>query len=541
MSETPLDRFRAETGTPRHLKEPKILPPVPRRQWLLVFNTLLWFALTLFWFRGGLGLWGSFVSLGLGLWTFFWLIAPVAPLRETDRPDGTPFAHLKRLFTFPFFWIGLVVLGYGVLQTLNPAYELVPVPGKGAKMEPLDFIEWLPSGVRVPLFMTNSPRAGLLQIALPWLMVCCLYVGLQSRRALDFLLNGVLAIISLWTLMALGYYYTESETIYWGIEMGVNNIPPFWGSLKNPNHGGVIQLFGMILSLALAGRRLKRAFVTSHFSGLQVFYLAVALFLSLGTLQSLSRGAILLMGLVWLVALTIAVVTAYRERSFKVVAVMATCFVLFISGASIWFVMNSRGGSEEPNSLQKTMEFTSKQIDSWQSDDPFETDDRIMLNRVCVRMFKSSPIYGYGIGGWSFFYRDHVDFFNEIGLLMAYYTRFDEEGNRLDKGVRRAVPMHYDHAHNEYLQYVCELGIVGFVPLVGMLFYVPVGILRNSGLRGLGFLSVMAFGVLFAVGVYSLIEFPLRTPALGLLVGLILASALLESSHRNRQQSESLM
>ena len=364
MSETPLDRFRAETGTRHAKKQPPVLPPVPRRQWLLVFNVLLWFGTTLFWFRGGLGLWGSFVSLGLGLWTFLCLFLPAAPLRETDRPDGTPWAHLKRLLCFPFFWLGLLVLGYGLIQTLNPAYELVAVPGVGAKMEPLEFIEWLPSGVRVPLFMTNSPRAGLLQIALPWLMVCSLYVGLRSRRALDWLLNAILAIISLWAFMALGYYYTEAESIYWGIEMGRNNIPWFWGSFKNPNHGGVIQLFGVILALALAGRGFRRALASSRFSGIQVFYLAVALFLSLATLQSLSRGAIVLMAAVWLCALLLAGIMAYRERSFKAVGVMAAFIVLLVGGGAIWFVANTSDGQGKRNPLQRMLRTTISQVES---------------------------------------------------------------------------------------------------------------------------------------------------------------------------------
>tara|TARA_B110000037_G_scaffold77808_1_gene92941 strand:+ start:2635 stop:4257 length:1623 start_codon:yes stop_codon:yes gene_type:complete len=532
MTETPLDRFRAETGTPRHLKQPPVLPPIPHRQWLLVFNTLLWFTLTLFWFRGGLGLWGSFVSLGLGLWTFMWLFVPAAPLSETDRPDGTPWAHIKRLLSFPFFWLGFAVLGYGILQTLNPAYELVPIPGKGARMEPLDFIEWLPSGVRVPLFMTNSPRAGLLQIALPWLMVCCLYVGLRSRRALDFLLNGVVAIVCLWTLMALGYYYTGSETIYWGIEMGVNNIPPFWGSLKNPNHAGTLQLIGAILSLGLAGRGSQRSHATHHFSGLQVFYVSVALFLSLSTFQSLSRGAIVLTVIVWLSALALAGVLAYRQRSFKSVSMMAFFLLLFVAGAIVWYVANTSGSQGKNNAVKRTLEYTENQLEDLKSGNSEIVDNRVYLNRISVRMFNTSPVYGYGIGSWSYFYRNHVDLLSEFEVLIAYYRLRDPEGNLMGEGVRYAVPKHYDHAHNEFLQYVCELGVIGAFLLSVLVLYIPARLLLMIHKVGIGFLGIVCLAVSFTFLLYSVIEFPLRTPALGLFVGLLYAAAQVESDHR---------
>lgn len=540
MSDTPLDRFRAETGIPRHLKPPPVLPPIPRRQQLLVFNTLVWFALTLFWFRGGLGLWGSFVSLGMGVWTFLWLFLPAAPLSETDPQDGTPWAHLKRLFTFPVFWAGLPVLAYGLVQTLNPAYELVPVPGKGAMMQSIDFIEWLPSGVRVPLFMTNSPRAGLLQIALPWLMLCSLWVGLRSRRALDWLLNAVLAIVALWTLMALGYYYTGAESIYWGIEMGRNNTPWFWGTFLNPNHGGMLQLFGLLLAFGLAGRGFKRALLTRHFSGIQVFYLAVALFLSVATLQSLSRGAILLMALVWLGALLVGGTMAYRERSFKMVGALAGFLVLLLIGGVIWFVTNTQSGQGRKNPLQRTLLQTSKQFEDIQAGEADKADNRVLLNRVSMRMFKTSPVYGYGIGSWSYFYRNHVDFFNEIDLLIAYYSGKDPEGNRMEKGIRYAVPMHFDHAHNEYFQMLCELGVLGSVCLLLLLLTVFLHLARFMPRGGLGFLGLIALAAALAIALYSLIEFPLRTPALGLFAGLFFAAAALEAEHRHQRTGQAL-
>tara|TARA_B110000438_G_C15760720_1_gene627156 strand:- start:478 stop:1500 length:1023 start_codon:yes stop_codon:yes gene_type:complete len=332
--------------------------------------------------------------------------------------------------------------------------------------------------------------------------------------------------------MALGYFFTESKTIYWGIEMGQNNIPPFWGSLKNPNHGGMLQLIGILLALGLAGRGFSRALLSRHFSGIQVFYLAIALFLSLATLQSLSRGPILLMAFLWFAALGVAGVMAYRERSFKMVGVMASFLVLLIAGGVVWYVTNTSTGQGNKNPVQKTLQTTVTQFDDFKEGESENIDRRVLLNRVSIRMFKTSPVYGYGIGSWSYFYRDHIDFLSEIDLLIANYSRFDAQGNRTKKGVRYATPMHFDHAHNEYMQVLCELGIVGTVVICLLILTLLSQLFSYIRAGGVGFIFLSAIGCVIVLMLYSMIEFPLRTPILGLFFAIFMASALLETQHR---------
>jgi O-antigen ligase len=523
-----LDRFRAETGKPggEWARGRAVRPPVPLRQRWLIASLLLWFAVTLFWFRAGLDPLGHYVSLGLGLFSVLWLFIPLGG--GVDLPDGTPRAHFRRLLAQPVFWLGLVTLGYCLVQVLNYGWELKVIPGKGGRMVEVPRVEWLPAGVRVPSDFTNSPRAGILQLALPWLLACTVLVGLRSRRALDWLLHGALAILFLWTVMALGYYYTGGTSIYWGIEMGKNNTPWFWGTVKNPNHGAILQVFGLLACLGLAGRGFRRSLSLGRLGGVQLFYLALALFFSLATLQSLARAGILFVALIWVAAVVGGGVLAYRQRSMALVSLFAGFFVVLMSIAVVVVVINMRDQGWR-NPFVRTITQTVAQLESAREGEL--VDRRAILNRVTQRLVASSPVYGYGVGSWSVFYRRFSDPLEDWELWVAYtpWARgadgqrlLDENGNPY----RTIVPMHFDHAHNEYLQYLGELGVVGVVPLALLVLALPFALLRR--LRSIGYLGLAALGATAVVLLHSLIEFPTRTPALGLLFALLLAIGVLE-------------
>jgi len=545
--------------------------PIPLRERLILAGLLVWFAVTLFWYRAGLDWTGHRVSAVLGLITF--LIAFI--------PGGGRFpvsaAPAKRLLRFVPFWLGLVVLLYMAIQILNPAWTYRSLSGGLAAMVGLDHVGWLPSGVRVPVQADNNPYNGFLQVALPWMLFCIVAVGFDSierprrrrrkrssavvpsgasescpdteappapgpyafappslPRAWSLLANGALLITGLWVLMALIHYYSGQTHLYGLIDIGRNNTPPFWGSMKNPRHGGYLQLLATALSLALAFQTLARRDQRATRSGLPWFYFCVAVFFSLATLQTFSRGAsVLTLGL-WLGAVVLGLLWGWRAKVPGLVPASLVFLGLVILGGGGFLALNLSGHGNRD--FQSVM---GKAISQWKGEGDVS---RNILYRVGWRYHEAHPWTGTGIGSWGFFYRRHVAPGEEqVSMVRRGWLR-DPETNQLlrhpktDDRVPRMIPFQFWHAHNDWLQYLCELGWIGFTPLA-LLVLSPFALLFRSlfrsraisapNVRPTTFQLVLLAGYGLIV-LASVVDFPTRTPALGLLAALLAGLAVLK-------------
>lgn len=90
------------------------------------------------------------------------------------------------------------------------------------------------------------------------------------------------------------------------------------------------------------------------------------------------------------------------------------------------------------------------------------------------------------------------------------------------------INVFYDHAHNDYLEFLAELGLIGYLPLGLLVLYSLVTALRamfmrrDSLARGLAFGSLMA---MVSLMIHSSVDFNLQMPANALLFVVILSLA----------------
>jgi O-antigen ligase len=115
-------------------------------------------------------------------------------------------------------------------------------------------------------------------------------------------------------------------------------------------------------------------------------------------------------------------------------------------------------------------------------------NDRSPAWRDTLKLIEAYPVVGCGLG--------------------AYESSFLEFKNS-------APALTQDYAHNDYLQYLAEMGVVGFtiaiVPLGAIIFKLLRG-LRNPRSE-LSWLSVACAASLLAIGIHSCVDFNLYVPA----------------------------
>jgi len=119
----------------------------------------------------------------------------------------------------------------------------------------------------------------------------------------------------------------------------------------------------------------------------------------------------------------------------------------------------------------------------------FTKETRDEVNRDTLTLIRDQPILGTGSG--------------------TFYTAFPQyRGND--------IPLYYDHAHNDYLQFIAEHGVVGVLPLAMLLaasFGMAIQTMRKRRtllFQAIAFAPVMA---IIAMLLHSTVDFNLQIPA----------------------------
>jgi len=130
-----------------------------------------------------------------------------------------------------------------------------------------------------------------------------------------------------------------------------------------------------------------------------------------------------------------------------------------------------------------------------------------------------------------------------VGEYPVFGTGLGTFGSIYPEGESAGTPMSLAHAHNDYLEYTAELGLVGIALLLGAILYLIAACFRVWKSRRLHESVGLGLGGLVAVLcilIHSLTDFNLHIPANMLLFALTLSLTAVAVFHRKRDDSDHL-
>ena len=430
------------------------------------------------WAMGARAPWAQVVSLGFAAVIF---VVALWPRRYTGElaPDGEFTLHTwPRLLRFPLFWLGLGFLAYITIGALNPAWERVST-NLVWFIRSKEHIDWLPTSIEAPFARMNAWRMLVIYGAC-WLVVCALWTALTRRAAVQTILTVVVSNGLVLALVGIIQKMAGAKKILWFIASPADY---FHATFVYKNHAGAYFNLLLVVTLGLAVwhhvrslRRLERS------SPAPVFAFGVVV-IGACVFMSGSRTAMMLVAGYLVVALVVYLIWRGRDRSAvtnpAVSGLLACGTALFIAAAAYFLNLD-----HSIDQIQNVFGAGRKAA----------IDSRVTARTATFELFKDQPVTGWGAGSFRHAFPLHQQNYPEIF-----------------RGPDRLVYF-WDHAHNDYVQVLAELGIMGALfPLLALLWLVT-KLCRLGALAQPAFLlMLLGFGLTLA---HAWVDFPLYNPAI---------------------------
>jgi O-antigen ligase len=412
-------------------------PPLPwAERWLLGIVVLHLCFLP--WALGDMHPWSQEISFALAVVGFVTALLPRrGPIREKgdEEPNSCEFGY--RRIHCPAFWLGAVFLLYILIQALNPAWRYV-LSDSAWWMTRIPHVAWLPHGMITP-FAIASPWRCLMIDSSAWLVVCSIWVGFTRRRSLRILFLALAANAAALTILGLLERALGAQQIYWFWQPPQ---PYFVSSFIYKNHAGAY--FDLLLGVCCGLIAWHSVRARARFKGTNPWaaLVATALMIVFIVLFSYSRAATLLMMafimLCPLLLLKTRVLPANHRLRHLFFGLFYGGFAIFIAG-SLCFM-----SGEEVVSRMELM---------FNRYAPGQMALRPVVAQATFDMFRADPVYGWGADcfrfGFPVFQQNYPYIYRETGQNLRRY--------------------YWEHAHNDYAEFLAEFGLVGAALAVAML------------------------------------------------------------------------
>ncbi len=430
------------------------------------------------WAMGTRAPWAQVVSLGFAVLVFLIALWPRRYAGDL-APDGDFTLHTwPRLLRFPLFWLGLGLIGYVAIGAFNPAWERVSTNVVWF-IRSKDHVAWLPSSIEAPFERMNAGRM-LVIYGSCWLLVCGLWTALTRRAAVQTILTALIVNGMVLALLGIIQKMADAKTMLWFIKVPATS---FHSTFVYKNHAGAY--FNLLLAITLglgiwhhvrSLRRLERS------SPAPVFAFGVVVIGSC-VFMSDSRTAMLLLGGYLVLALIVYLIWRGRDRS-AVTSPAASALLALgaaaIAAAAAYFLNLDQSIDQIQNAFGAGREAA--------------IDSRVTARTATFELFKDQPVTGWGAGSFRHAFPIHQQNYPEI---------FRGPGGQV---------LFWDHAHNDYVQALAELGLIGTLfPTIALLWLLT-KLCRLGALAHPAFLlMILGFGLTLA---HSWVDFPLYNVAI---------------------------
>lgn len=425
------------------------------------------------WALGARDPWAQITSLILGLIS---LVVALLPRRYAGElaPQGAFTLHpWPRLLRFPIFWLGLLLLGYVACQALNPAYIRASA-GSYWWIAPVEHIEWLPSGVDAPFALMNAWRM-LVIMGGAWALGCALWIGLTRRIAVQSILTAIVANGALLALIGILQKVTGAKEVLWFIKpVALTFVATFFYE----NHGGTYLVLTVVAAVILMVWHHIRSLRHLERSSPAPVYAFAAIMVASLVFMSGSRAAIILLAGYLAAGAGVFLIWRLRTRHDTthpaVTGLVAVGAALLVVSA-VWFLNLDK-------TVAKIKTLTSER-------EPHSTIQlRVLARQATMDLFRAEQATGWGAGS----------FRHAFPLVQRNYKDIYRSP--------RNKTFYWDHAHNDYVQALAELGLVGIAFPALMLLWLVGKICRLGGLlHPVYLLGLLGLGLPLA---HAWVDFP---------------------------------
>ena len=458
--------------------QPRSAPPLHRleKALLIVVAAHLVF---LPWALGTMHVWSQSISFGFSVLSLG--LALRTRTYSQKFTGGEPFRlHMgPKLLRFPIFWLGLVFLLYIVVQALNPAWEYV-TDGRFWWLQRVPSINWLPTGMRTP-FEQASPWRSLMIYSSAWMTVCAVWVGFTRRKSLRLVLATLSGNAFLLALLGLAERASNATRILWFWQ------PPagyFVSTFIYRNHAGAYLNLLLAVTCALAFWHRRQQQRHMERSSPAVVFAVIAAVLTLIVLYSYSRGAILLAaGFLALLAAIVAIRLLLHRGGHGSRLVPSAFGLLFLAFVALGvFTLKTGVFAERFESLSTDLVDTPRNL-------------RFVTYEATWEMARDRLLTGWGAGSFRFYFPTYQIHHPEILIGPGSHKR-----------------MLWEHAHDDYLELLAEVGVIGGTLLIaggllGLARLIRLRCWRNPPM------AVLLGGCLVTM-MHAAFDFPFSNPAI---------------------------
>ena len=376
--------------------------------------------------------------------------------------------RIKSLHIEPPVLKGLLFAMIGL--SLYIVFQLIPLPFSivtKASPEMKEIISLFPHTIPVSHSISIYPFATETAFSrlLAYLMVFSMAVfGIQDRERLYRMLKVLAVFGFLLAVFGIIQHTTGNGKIYWFRELTHGGSP--FGPFVNRNHfaGFIGMVIPLSLGVGLMSRSLEKKIMYAFFS----ITMTVALFFSL------SRGGIVSFFAGIMVFAFVVFGKTYSVRRlvpvFLFIIILAS-YLLYLGIAPI--------------------------IDRFSQTD-VSNEQRLLAWQGVLSALKDYPVFGSGLGTFQYIFK----IYKPDGLYL-----------------------YWDHAHNDYLELLLEIGIVGTI-IVAIFFFFELKTILKTPWEGKEIYLHAAFlSSITTIAVQSVVDFNLQIPSNAIAIFLILGMA----------------